>query len=263
MKYGPKLQDYEKLRHDLKIKLIMSELYKGKGILHFCCKKIWANHTRKMFWDNSGHFLVCHLELIESILEKYKSFYDSENLQRIARFNQSGSLPYLYIMAKEKDFNKLRPLASYFFHPLKLVYRYTSMALAVVLKSLPDTHFNLSKTFDTLDYLQHIMDTINEHMINPQDTSLAIYAGDIKNLFTELPHDEVEKAVFWALQTIQSKKHCRGRHSVTINLSNKEGFRIGPSYSDNNITNISLQQIYNVATIGILALSILLFLPLR
>ena len=70
------------------------------------------------------------------------------------------------------------------------------MALAVVLKSLPDTHFNLFKTFDTLDYLQHIMDTISEHMINPQDTSLAIYAGDIKNLFTELPHDEVEKAVF-------------------------------------------------------------------
>ena len=243
----PKLDLYEDIRNELKVKLIMSELDKGKGILHFCCKSIWGSHTKKVYWDNGGHFLICNDTDKQSILQKFKTFFESEELFDIAKFNAKGDVPYLYIMAKEKDVNKIRPLASYFLHPLKLIYRYTSMALAVILKLLPEEeHFNLFKTFDTKDHLEKIFQTIENNLEDLDSTTITAYAGDIKNLFTELPHEEIEKAIFWTLQKVQSMKRCRGRHSVTINFKDKHSSRIGPSYDDNSTINISFRKIYAI-----------------
>ena len=84
-------------------------------------------------------------------------------------------------MAKLKDVNKVRPLASYFHHNLKYIYRYTSMALAVILKQLDALHFNLFKTFDTLPTLEQIMQEIDDHINEGEHLTLSTYAGDIKN----------------------------------------------------------------------------------
>jgi len=144
----PSLDGYLQVRHHLHNKLIHSELDKGKGLLYFCCQTIWASHTKRTFWDSHSHFLHCPDETIQSIEENFAKFYDDEELSSIAKFAKSGqskgkSIPYLYIMAKLKDVNKVRPLASYFHHNLKYIYRYTSMALAVVLKKLDTLHFNV------------------------------------------------------------------------------------------------------------------------
>ena len=247
----PSLHDYLKVRHHLKNKLVNSELDKGKGLLHFCCQSIWASHTKRTYWENHSHFLHCPNETIQSIEEKFANFYDDEELSSIAKFSNSKqskgkSVPYLYIMAKLKDVNKVRPLASYFHHNLKYVYRYTSMALALILKQLEVLHFNLFKTFDTLPTLQQIMQDIDNHIINTEDLTLSTYAGDIKNLFTELPHDEVERAVIWALKKVQSLKHCRGRNSVTLNLKCKSSSRIGPSYDSDSTITISFEKIFKI-----------------
>ena len=149
-------------------------------------------------------------------------------------------------MAKQKDVNKIRPLASYFFHALKFVYKYISMALAIVLKQLAEPHFNLFKTFDTLPMITQIMNEAQENFIENSAVDLSTHAGDIKNLFTELPHNEVEKAVIWALKKVQTLKHCRGRKSVTLNLKCKTSSRIGPSYDSDSIINIPFEKIFKV-----------------
>ena len=90
------------------------------------------------------------------------------------------------------------------------------------------------------------MQEIDDHINEGEHLTLSTYAGDIKNLFTELPHDEVEKAVIWALKKVQSLKHCRGRSSVTLNLKCKSSSRIGPSYDSDSIINISFEKIFKI-----------------
>ena len=169
--------------------------------------------------------------------------------------NKDANVPYLYIKAKQKDVNKVRPFASYYFHPLKLVFSYASMALLLTLQLIPDHHFNLFRTFDTLPLLNEIIYTAQNHFdsLNTDDENsfppifdLATYAGDIKNLFTELEHEEITKAVIWTLKTVQSLKNCRGRKFVTLNLKNKGDSRIGPSYDGDFTITISFEKIFDI-----------------
>ena len=66
---------------------------------------------------------------------------------------------------------------------------------------------------------QNQFDSLNtdDENSSPPIFDLATYAGDIKNLFTELEHEEITKAVIWTLKTVQSLKKCRGRKFVTLN----------------------------------------------
>ena len=55
----------------------VSKLDKEKGILHFYCKSIWGSHTKKVYWNNGGHFLICYDIDKQSILQKFNTFFFS------------------------------------------------------------------------------------------------------------------------------------------------------------------------------------------
>ena len=77
---------------------------------------------------------------------------------------------------------------------------------------------------------QVIEDLESDHL----DLYISTYAGDVKQLFTELPHKEVVKSIEWANFMLKKTKAGRAKTSVTINLQDKSGSRIGRSYDDSN-----------------------------
>ena len=61
---------------------------------------------------------------------------------------------------------------------------------------------------------------------------ISTYAGDVKQLFTELPHEEIIDAMKSAIEMVKKTKKGRTKYSVTINKIDKEMSIIEPSYDD-------------------------------
>ena len=181
-------------------------------------------------------------------MKKYRDQHGIGGWDRISGlFKNKARVPYLYLVPKLKDINKLRPLASYFRHPLKYVYKYAGMALIIILKALTNTHhFNLFRTYDTLDHLEKIFQEIENLEKTSPDLHISTYAGDVKQLFTELPHEEVIDAMKWAIEMVRKTKKGRSKYSVTLNKIDKKMSRMGPTYDDIETIEVTFQEIIQI-----------------
>ena len=98
-----------------------------------------------------------------------------------------------------------------------------------------------------LENFEELFQTIADLESHNPDTFISTYAGDVKQLFTELPHEEIIKSMEWAIQMLKKTKSGRCKDSVTINLSDKTGSRIGPNYNDSNIVKVSFEDMLHIA----------------
>ena len=147
-------------------------------------------------------------------------------------------VPYLYLEPKMKNFEKYRPIASYYLHPLKKVYKIAGQGLMVILKTIETSHMNIFSTYDTKSKIEAIFDEINsfEEQHNCQ-ANIQTYAGDIKQLYTELDFETIRKSIIWAINMVQKTKTARGKKYVTINICDPKLSRIGPKYLGRKLTN--------------------------
>ena len=230
--------------------LVISELGKAKGVLHLCCAKKHSTYTRAAFYDNSTYFQkVPENTTEESILNKMRKSYTNNKWNKVAPiYKEKAIVSYLYLQPKAKNFEKFRPLASYFHHLLKGVYRRASMGLTVILKNLTTAqHFNLFSTYQTKDHLEKIFDKIELYNKLYEQPYVKVFSGDVQQLFTELKHSTIISALKWALMKIKSTKAGRGRSFVTLNLKDKTAHRLGPSYDDNGSLQISFKDIFDIS----------------
>ena len=156
-------------------------------------------------------------------------------------------VPYLYKEPKTKNFEKYRPIASYYLHPLKKVYKVAGQGLMVILKTIETSHMNIFSTYDTKSKIEAIFNEINsfeeQHNCQP---NIQTYAGDIKQLYTELDFETIQKSIIWAVNMVQKTKTARGKKYVTINICDPKLSRIGPKYSGRKLTNISFEDIIKI-----------------
>ena len=176
-------------------------------------------------------------------MKKFRDQYGIGGWDRISGlFKNKARVPYLYLVPKLKDVNKLRPLASYFRHPLKYVYKYAGMALIIILKALTNTHhFNLFRTYDTLDHLEKIFQEIENLEKTFPDLHISTYAGDVKQLFIELSREEVIDAKKWAIEMVRKTKKRRSKYSVTLNKIDKKMSRMGLTNDDIETVEVTFQ----------------------
>ena len=103
----------------------------GEGCITCPCHA-WMK-TQQTFNEDTNHYTKSNLTELE-LLHTYSDFHTDNNLHRIQTFDISKQIPYSYILFKNKDDNRCRPLVSYYNHPLKRTLNMTSRALAYVLK---------------------------------------------------------------------------------------------------------------------------------
>ena len=246
----PNKEGITSFKQDVENHLVISELGKGKGILHLCCIKKHSEYTRSAFYENSDYFKKVPDITKEKIIKEMKKTYLSSKWDTIAPLydKDKADVSYLYLQPKAKDFKKFRPLASYFHHLLKKVYRRASMGLTVILKGLSSEseHFNLFSTYETKDHLQKIFGKIKLYNELYDSPCVQVFSGDVQRLFTELEHSTIISALKWSLMKITQTKHGRGRNFVTLNLNDKKNHRIGPKYDDNGLVQISFEDIFNI-----------------
>ena len=156
------------------------------------------------------------------------------------------SVPYSYILVKAKDINRSRPIVSYFNHPLKKTFNYASRGLSFILKNSNMKSFTLWACKDmtsTLKKYQRDMRTLFG-----ANTRLMAYCADIKNMYTELPHDVILDAIRFALQHCRDTNRRARRRALTFELRTRGTISFGKTCTSDSTTHacLTFEQIYKI-----------------
>ena len=132
-------------------------------------------------------------------------------------------IPTAYILMKNKDIEKHRPITSYFKHPCKTILRAANSALMFIMNILREKHrshftFNIGKPENLKRLIQEInLRKIHLDKIYKKGNTLRIFLGDIKQMYTELEHSEIREALLWLI--LKFKKQF-GKH-MTLKIRRK------------------------------------------
>lgn len=119
------------------------------------------------------------------VLQGIYQHYRRKGLHKIARW-RTGSVPYMYLDAKDKDLNKSRLVTSYSDHPLKYLYRIASKAGTWLLRQLPKSmrHWTLHKISDIPKRVRNGMKWLKRKY--GKNTRLLYMQSDVKQMYTNL-----------------------------------------------------------------------------
>lgn len=155
-----------------------------------------------------------HFEPVEltcrQILTAWKTFFVDNGLERYGRWrNADAQLARPYLLLKNKDIGRARPIVPYSGHPLKGLLNMASRALAFMTRNADAKSFGL-KTCDS--FLEEVKKANDKLRKNPM---LRVHArsGDVKNMFSELPHDVIKDALEWIFAKY---KETTGTTCVTL-----------------------------------------------
>ena len=170
-----------------------------------------------MYCDNHTNF--AHVDYLNPreyhlLFSRIHILYD---LARIAPFPRLCDMqpPYAYCFQKHKDANKDRPIVSYATHPLKIAYNMAARSLAFIMKHSDLRSHTLHRVHDMAPHLHawwgDLHDTFGPH------TRFVLYLADVKEMFTNLPHLEILKAIDFIIAACRNPR--RGpRGSLRIAL---------------------------------------------
>lgn len=206
-------------------KWIIAPIDKNNGAAVLICPVLYKNMLLENFkWIGGKKKYKRKMLHTQVIIAKMKTF--GKKYPNIS-INKNGVIPNAYILPKNKDVRKTRPIVSYSNHPIRNLLKVASRGLFHVLKHAPIKHFSITKTHSTMEFIKNI-DLID-------NGKNMLIKGDIKEMFTNLDHNELIKTINW--YTKMYKKYTkdefisiklRGRietHSGIFNKSKKCEFK--------------------------------------
>jgi hypothetical protein len=120
------IADEEKLRHAaaLLAPMVISQLDKNNGALHVQCRKTWyADLETAIVRDD--HYEKAEAG-VKEVLEQHRQDYEMSDIGTVAKWNPAGTLAYAYILKKDKDTMKSRPVIACVDHPARMALRILS-----------------------------------------------------------------------------------------------------------------------------------------
>ena len=158
----------------------------------------------------------------------------------------------MYLIPKEKDPpKKSRLISSYSAHPLRTVYKRTSAILTWCFSEISDyKHFTLYKLSDIKKRTKAACRWFRR--LGPS-TDLLTIQTDVKQMYTNLKHNEILTAINWLLDKVLSNLNKRKRNLkfLLIDKTNKKIIRPSTGTDNENWISFTKQDIINVVTLDL------------
>ena len=124
---------------------------------------------------------------------------------------------------KNKDINKSRPIVSYACHPLQKMFNFTGRSFMFLLLNNEELqHFTLPRTQDFIS--KYLIPFKDKYSTLDKPYEILSLSYDVKNMYTELPHDMIIQSLHWVLDS--SSKTRFGRHKrVNLLKTGRNGVR--------------------------------------
>ena len=224
-------------------------LDKEDGLPFIACPRWYWSTIKETFFNDTEHYEHTTKTNL-TVIKKFKNFAKRHSYDKLLCLsNTKNSSPYCYTLPKAKDFNRFRPIVSYFHHPLKKLYNYASRALTFILKHSKTNSFTLWNTKDLLPTITHISNTL-KHTYG-KNTKLLSYCADIKNMYTSLPHDTIIESIKSAIALFtKTKMGRRCRSGISIERHAHGCVRPGRIQNSSYVT-LKLEDIIRICTFDI------------
>ncbi|GBG89147.1 hypothetical protein CBR_g48854 [Chara braunii] len=227
------LKDVTELKERLK-GLVISPVDRNPGETVVMCPITYYDAMMSTFICNPGYRLVDSSE--GEILREIREDTLRRGIIRSVSWDATGSFGAAYVIPKQKDLGRYRPICPSFNETMVKTARTMSKALNHLLSRLPRRwHFNLRAVSD----LSTQLDKINERLDRlPGDRQISSYSFDIKEMFSKLPHESILNAVDWIID----HHRVKGHEFVRVNTRGK-GATFGLTTGDDHWKKLDLETV--------------------
>ena len=160
----------------------------------------------------------------------------------IRRGNLRMQVAYAYILIKDKNTKKIRPIVSYRLHPYRKIFNIIARAISFMVSTIKIKHCNLEKCDDLKPTLEAFASKANRRF--GQSTRFAYMIGDIKNMYTELKHNKIIFAIDWIIEKFKEITRLR-QPTLSMPKHGTKGVYIGRTTTTSEIF-VSLSEIRKV-----------------
>ena len=196
--------------------LVISELDKNTGASLICCPVYYFQKLR-MAYTLDPHYE--HVQLDKTLIfEHWKDEWaeiaprtDEKKKRLKMPLWKDAGVPTAYILFKDKDISRHRPITTYFNHPLRKLLAAAHAAMTFIMDKVNEKvrghfTFNVGKPSALPDLVKRTnrkIEALRDGGRN--DVDIKFYMGDIKQMYTELLHSEIEAAVTWILEIFRDR----------------------------------------------------------
>ncbi|GBG75850.1 hypothetical protein CBR_g21094 [Chara braunii] len=183
--------------------LVLAPVDHNQGDTAVICLVIYRHAFGKTFVWNSNYEDAREKE--QDILERERKDFEQASLNKIAAWKRDGRIGRAYVIPKDKDLGRWRPIAPATGDPAGAAQRKVAKALHYMMKLFPKKH-----TFylHSIQELPKKLETVQQRLTENGCTRVEGRCYDIKDMFTKIPHDAVRRSV-WQLLLWYANKGWR------------------------------------------------------
>ncbi|GBG86925.1 hypothetical protein CBR_g44380 [Chara braunii] len=219
--------------------LVLSPVDRNNGETLVECPMLYATGMRTMFNENPNYEEVEKQE--KEVLLEMRGKYKEAGIGKWANWDNVGRLQESYVIAKDKDLCKRRPVVPSFCNPARHAAGILSKALNYMLKEVGREHFNLHGTLQLKEEIAKV--NKKAHDLAGMDSRISIRTYDIKEMFTQLPHDEVRASVQWLVNRLQDK----GLRWIRIKVKGKK-VTFGKSHGEDGWKSVRMKALDDITS---------------
>lgn len=168
-------------------------------ILYFEDAVLYQRRLVKVFINDTRHYAAtdrCEEDLLNACIS------DCARLRwdRFCKPAKQGHLGFAQVMPKDKDCSVSRPIVPNCGHPLARLFNMAARGLAFMLQNANLTHYNLFTTQAFVAKLAECSEVVADMVNSGQVQDVCIAQSDVKDMYTEISHAEIESCVAALLQ---------------------------------------------------------------
>eukprot|EP00896_Chara_braunii_P022071 GBG79947.1 hypothetical protein CBR_g30210 [Chara braunii] len=173
--------------------------YRNPGATLLICPTAYHRACKDTFGRNPSFRVIPEAE--DKVLKRMRSNYEQQGLTSIARWQSGGKIGLAYVLPKDKDLQRWRPISPSTCDPSRVAAARVGRAIRYMLFGLSrKEHFDLK----SMDEVGERSKTIERELGKSADDAFA-RSYDIKDMFARLSHESVVEAVEWVVKYHQSK----------------------------------------------------------
>lgn len=190
---------------------------KSPGELLVCCPAYYEDLYDKAF-NLDGEYYDMNVGCPTKVVLDMRRTFKERGWNMLGGWNGKGEFPVPYVMPKNKDLQRARPIAPYTHHYLKRVYKTVSRAHCYTIRRLDEQ--------DTFNIV--CMSEFGERVRRGLEDGAGRFGdrlkwraqcGDLANMYTELRHDVISEAVVWGLERFRKRVRA---DRVTVSRRSRE-----------------------------------------
>ncbi|GBG69622.1 hypothetical protein CBR_g4452 [Chara braunii] len=191
--------------------LVAVPIDRNPGATPILCPVLYLRACKETFNHNPGFQVVAREE--DQVLRTMREDYIRNGLTKVARWQAGGRIGQTYVLPKDKDLGRWRPISPCTLDPARVAAARGGRAIRYMLFCLPkNDHFDLRATDD----LGKRCEEVRSALTRRYDGAI-VRSYDIKEMFFKLSHEVVMEAVEWLIKYHER----RGMRGVKIGVRGK------------------------------------------